>query len=95
MDWLKSLGTSSKPMRDDWLNEGRRTKDLVTSRKRMRMRPGDGIALYATGHGCVFATGRVESYAFEHGEPGHEDFEWMVRVELVQTREFLHDGIPT
>lgn len=92
--WLKSLGTSEKPMRDDWLSEDRRNRDFVTSRKRMSMRPGDGIALYATGHGSVFAVGIVRSFAFEHGEPGHEDFDWRINVHLDKTREFIHDGVP-
>lgn len=58
------------------------------------MHPGDGIALYATGHGCVFAVGTVKSFAFEHREPGHEDFDWGVHTQLGHMREFLHDGLP-
>ncbi|HST34833.1 MAG TPA: hypothetical protein VLJ80_15085 [Solirubrobacteraceae bacterium] len=92
--WLKSLGTTTKPMKDDWLNEAHRMLDFVTSRKRMAMRPGDKLALYATGHGSVFAVGTVTSFAFEHGEPGHEDFVWRVNVQLDQPREFIHEGVP-
>lgn len=95
MDWLKMLGTTEHPMRDDWLNHGPRTTDLVTSRKRMAMRPGDGIALYATGRGAVFAFGTVTSFAYERPDPGHEGFEWCINVDLGDNyREFLHDGVP-
>ena len=46
------------------------------------------------GHGSVFAIGTVKSFAFEHGEPGHKDFDWRVDVQLDHVREFLHEGVP-
>jgi hypothetical protein len=92
--WLKSLGTSQNPMKDDWLNEYPRTTEFVTSRKRMTMKPSDGIALYASRHGSVFAFGTVKSFAFEHGEAGHEDFDWRVNVNLENFCDFLHEGVP-
>jgi len=95
MDWLKMLGTTEHPMQDDWLNEGFRTTDFVTSRKRMSMRPGDGIALYATGLGSVFAFGRVTSFVYERPDAGQEGFEWCVNVDLGDNyREFIHEGVP-
>jgi hypothetical protein len=95
MNWLKMLGTTERPMRDDWLNEGTRTTDYVTSRKRMSMRPGDGIALYATGRGAVFAFGTVTSFVYERPDSAGEGFEWCVNVDLSDNyREFLHDGVP-
>ncbi len=95
MDWLKMLGTTERQMQDDWLNEGPRTTAFVASRKRMSMRPGDGIALYATGRGSVFAFGTVTSFAYEEPDPEGEGFEWRVNVDLgTNYREFIHDGVP-
>jgi hypothetical protein len=95
MDWLKMLGTTERQMQDDWLNEGKRMKDCVASRKRMSMRPGDGIALYATGRGAVFAFGRVTSFAYQRPDPNDEGFEWCVNVDLGSNyRDFLHEGVP-
>jgi hypothetical protein len=95
MYWLKMLGTTGRPMQDDWLNEGFRTKDRVTSRKRMSMRPGDGIALYATGWGAVFAVGSVTSFAYKRPDEESEGFEWCIDVDLGDgLREFIHEGVP-
>jgi len=95
MDWLKMLGTTEHQMKDDWLNEGERTTEFVASRKRMSMRPGDGIALYATGRGSVFAFGTVTSFAYKRPDTNNEGFEWRVDVDLGGNyREFLHQGVP-
>jgi len=96
MDWLKMLGTSEKQMQDDWLNEGtERTTTFVASRKRLSMKPGDRIALYATGVGSVFAFGIVASFAYEKADEYGEGFEWRVDVDLGEDyKEFLHEGVP-
>jgi hypothetical protein len=95
MDWLKMLGTTEHQMQDDWLNEGQRDKNFVASRKHMSLRPGDGIALYATGVGAVFAFGTVTSFAYEKPDVNGEGFEWRVNIDLCNNyREFLHDGVP-
>ncbi len=91
MYWLKLLGTTGHQMRDDWQNEGERSKDFVASRKRMTMRPGDRIVCYATGIGSVFAVGTVTSFPYE--EPDDEGFEWRVGVTLENPKEFLHEGV--
>jgi hypothetical protein len=95
MDWLKMLGTTERQLQDDWRNKETRPTNCVTSRKRMSMRPGDRIALYATGQGAVFAFGRVTSFAYPRPDPNDEGFEWCVNVDLGSNyREFLHEGVP-
>ncbi|HME04817.1 MAG TPA: hypothetical protein VKG38_17470 [Solirubrobacteraceae bacterium] len=95
MDWLKMLGTTERPMQDDWLHEGNRTKEFFTSRKRMSMRPGDRVAYYATGLGSVFALGTVTSFAYQRPDENREGFEWRVDVNLDDaSREFIHEGVP-
>jgi hypothetical protein len=95
MDWLKMLGTTEHQMQDDWLNEGDREKTFVASRKRMSLRPGDGIALYATGVGSVFGFGTVTTFAYKKPDTNGEGFEWRVDVNLGNNyREFLHEGVP-
>jgi hypothetical protein len=92
MYWLKLLGTADHPMQDDWRNEGNRSKDFVSSRKRMKMKPGDRIVCYATGIGSVFAVGTVTSFPYKQADD--EGFEWRVGVELDKAKEFLHEGVP-
>jgi hypothetical protein len=60
----------------------------------MSMKPGDGIAYYATALGSVFAVGTVRSFVYERQEEGHQDFIWRVDVELAEWRDFVHEGVP-
>lgn len=92
MYWLKLLGTAGHPMQDDWTNEDERSGDLVASRQRMAMEPGDRIVCYATGVGSVFAVGTVTSFPYK--APDDEGFEWRVNVELEDPKQFLHEGVP-
>ena len=90
-DWLKMLGTTTNPMQDDWLN-GVERSEIVASRKRMSMRPGDRLVYYATGIGAVFAIATVKSFPYR--KPDGEGFEWRVDTELQQHKLFLHEGVP-
>jgi hypothetical protein len=94
MDWLKNVGTSARPIEDAWRVERDWLSRFVTSRQRMSMKPGDGIAYYATGLGSVFAIGSVTSFVYERSEEEHGDFIWRVDVELTSWRDFVHEGIP-
>jgi hypothetical protein len=94
MDWLKNVGTSARPIEDAWRNNRDWLFKFVTSRQRMNMKPGDGIAYYATGLGSVFALGTVTSFVYEQREAEHEDFVWRVDVELSRWRDFVHAGVP-
>ena len=71
MDWLKNVGTSTRPIEDAWRDDRDWLFRFVTSRQRMGMKPGDGIAYYATGLGSVFALGSVTSFVYERNEEEH------------------------
>jgi hypothetical protein len=92
MYWLKLLGTTGHQMQDDWLNEDKRSGEFVASRKRMAMKPGDRVVCYATRVGSVFAVGTVTSFPYK--APDEEGFEWRVKVELENPKQFLHEGVP-
>jgi hypothetical protein len=92
--WLKNVGTSTQPLEDDWRSKRAWLSEFVTSRQRMSLKPGDGIAYYATGLGSVFAVGTVTSFVYEQPEEQHEDYTWRVDVNLSHWRNFVHEGVP-
>jgi hypothetical protein len=93
--WLKVLGTAGDPLKDAWEDSehpGFGT-EFVTSRRRIRrMRPNDGIALYAAKWQVVFAWGEVTSIPFE--DESEPDWPWRVNIRLERSVPFLHDGVP-
>jgi hypothetical protein len=92
MDWLKSLGERNRPLDDAWRDTRSDVVNYVRSKRRMSMKPGDGIAYYATTWGSVFAVGVVTSFAYELPTVEDEDYIWRVDVRLDHAREFVHDG---
>jgi hypothetical protein len=94
-DWLKTLGTSSDPLKDAWEDSHHPGFGIeyVTSRRRIRqMQPGDGIALYAARWQVVFAWGEVTSVPYEQQDD--PEWPWRVNIRLERSVPFLHDGLP-
>ncbi len=96
-NWIKSLGMGARgpQLPDHWadIDDGIFHR-AVTFRGRPGMATGDGIVLYASGTGLIFAIGHVTSYPYRQEAVGHESWPWRVNVELSRWREFIHDGVP-
>lgn len=93
--WLKALGTSNEPLDDAWRDFAKGLfEHAVTSRRKHKIRPGDGIVLYATRHGVVFGVGTATSLAYLDKEDDRHGFPWRVNIQLDHSRDFLHDGVP-
>jgi hypothetical protein len=92
-NWLKLIGTSAEPLKDAWLDERDFFRGYATFPRRPGIKPGDGIAYYATGIGSVFAFGSVTTFPYEvEGE--HDGYPWRAGVALDTWRTFVHEGIP-
>ena len=94
--WLKSLGMGARAeqMPDDW-RRIRRLTHAATFRRHPSVKTGDEIAYYASGKGIVFATGRVRSHPYEAKEVGAEsNWPWQVDVDIEESVEFIHNGVP-
>jgi len=58
------------------------------------MRPEEGIVLYASGTGVIFAVGEITSFTYQLEDTDQPAWPWRVNVKLAAWREFVHDGIP-
>lgn len=91
--WLKALGLVADPLQDDWKNDsGGLFLKAVTFDHKAGMKRGDGIVLYATGTGVIFAAGVVASLPFKFEGDGR--WNWRVNVDLSHGESYIHDGVP-
>lgn len=95
--WIKALGTSAPggQLADDWRSarEGL-FRNVITFAAKPGLAKRDGVVLYATGTGLIFAAGSVTSYPYLCEEDSKTDWPWQVNVDLTHQREFVHDGEP-
>jgi hypothetical protein len=95
--WIKALGMGAREQQlpDDWGRVGNGLfHNAVTFSGRPGLKSGDGIVLYASGTGLVFAVGIVTSFPYLFEEDGTTGWPWRVNVKLEYWRDFLHDGVP-
>ncbi|MGV1048515.1 MAG: hypothetical protein ACOYD4_08355 [Solirubrobacterales bacterium] len=91
--WIKALGTSENQLADDWRSErGGLFKDAITFKSKPGLRKGDGVVLYATGTGLIFAVGTVTSHPYLPAGESDSGWPWIVNVEYQRSRPFIHDG---
>ena len=95
-NWVKALGMGvrGQQLPDHWedIDHGLFHR-AVTFSRRPSMKAGEGIVLYASGTGLIFAVGHVTSYPYKQEAVGHEAWPWRVNIDLAHYREFVHDGV--
>jgi hypothetical protein len=93
--WLKSLGFADEKrgrMPDRW--DSVTDVDLrksITFPQNPDVQPGDGLALYASGTGLVFAAARATSYPYKYD---NSEWPWRVDVEIVAAVDYIRHGLP-
>jgi hypothetical protein len=93
-NWLKSLGFADEARRmpDRWDTvENGLFRHAVTFPQRPDVQPGDGIAMYASGTGLVFAAARATSYPYKHD---NSPWPWRVDVDIVAAVDHIRHGLP-
>ena len=93
--WLKALGMGARAEQipDDWGSVGNGLfHNAITFAARPGLAKGDGVVLYASGTGLIFAVGSVTSYPYLAEETAATGWPWRVNVELDSWRQFVHDG---
>jgi hypothetical protein len=96
-NWIKALGMGVREQQlpDEWGSVGDGLfHNAITFAAKPGLAKGDGVVLYASGTGLVFAVGSVTSYPYLAEEDAATDWPWRVNVNLDHWREFLHDGEP-
>jgi hypothetical protein len=92
--WLKSLGYADEKRRmpDRWDSvENGLFRHAVTFPQNPDVRPRDGLVLYASGTGLVFAAARATSHPYKHD---NSDWPWRVDVEIVAAVDHIRHGLP-
>src|SRR5438270_2470776 len=92
--WLKSLGYADEKRRmpDRW--DSVQDIDLrksVSFPQRPDVRPGDGIVMYASGTGLVFAAADATSFPYKQND---SDWPWWVDIEIVAAVDHIRHGLP-
>ena len=96
--WLKVIGTSSDPLRNDWVAHAPSLLRVASFGKRPdegSFVPGDLLVYYALRGDVsrVVAIGRVKDKAYydQARDPG---WPWLVPVEIEAMKDFISDGFP-
>lgn len=100
--WLKALGLSGNPVRDDWTNRLHGPQKATLDKKVMfprkpSIKPGDRLVYYAVGKGVIFAEGEALSIPYEDQSfvgPDGRTYPWWVDVRIDHSREFVRQGVP-
>jgi hypothetical protein len=94
-NWLKALGMGAREQQlpDDWSSVADGLfHNAITFAGRPGLAKGDGVVLYASGTGLIFAVGSVTSFPYLAEEDATTGWPWRVNVELDNSRPFVHDG---
>jgi hypothetical protein len=94
-NWLKSLGFADEERRlsDDWRSyDGGFFRDKVNFPQKPDVQPGDGLILYASGTGLVFAAATAISHPYPRPDANPEA-PWWVNVDIVAAVDYIHDGV--
>lgn len=98
--WLKSVGTTPEPLPDEWGNalDGRPDVGVnigYPTRRKPRVKVGDRLVYYGTGHGRLFAVAVVtdEPYLTQPGDEHYDPkFAWRTPVRILRCVPRISDG---